>query len=148
MATTTTTSGAVQTETREEGYAPNPYLLTTGFVLFGGSYGASVIVAAESSNSADQHLYIPIAGPWIDMANRGGCPVGSNSCNTETTNKVLLGVDGALQAIGTIEVLWGFLRPEHRETVTTVSAQAAGMKLSLSPARVASGYGLAAVGQF
>jgi hypothetical protein len=147
VATTTTTSGAVASETREDAYVPNPYLLTTGFILWGVPYGSSVIVAAQSSNQADQHLYVPIAGPWIDLANRGGCPVGANSCNTETTNKVLLGVDGAFQAIGTLEVLWGFLRPEHRE-VTTVSATRFTPELSFTPARVGTGYGMTAFARF
>jgi hypothetical protein len=149
VATTTTTSaplGATR-ETKEEGYVPNPYLLTTGLILWGIPYTTSVVVAAQSSNPADQHLYVPIVGPWIDLGQRGGCPVANNSCNTETTNKVLLAADGVFQAIGTIEVIWGFLRPEHRE-VTTVSATKYTPKMTFLPASVASGYGLAAVGQF
>jgi hypothetical protein len=144
VATTTTTSAAVPSETREEAYMPNPYLLATGFVLWGVPYTSGLIVAAQSSNPADQHLYVPIAGPWIDLANRQSCPVGSNACNNETTNKVLLGVDGAFQAIGTIEVLWGFLRHEHRE-VTTISATRYTPAISLTPARVETGYGLTAL---
>jgi hypothetical protein len=149
VATTTTTSAPVvgRTETKEEGYVPNPYLLTTGLVLWGVPYTTSVVVAAQSSNSADQHLYVPIVGPWIDLGQRGGCPIANNSCNTETTNKVLLGVDGVFQAIGTLEVIWGFLRPEHRE-VTTVAATRYTPKMTFTPASIASGYGLAAVGQF
>ena len=53
-------SDPVVRETREEGYVPNPYFLTTGFVLWGWPYLAGVVVAASSSNPADQHLYIPI----------------------------------------------------------------------------------------
>jgi hypothetical protein len=147
VATTTTTSAAVPSETREEAYVPNPYLLTTGFILWGASYSTSVIVAAESANPADQHLYVPIVGPWIDLGNRGSCPVGNNGCDNETTNKVLLGVDGAFQAIGTLEVLWGFLRPEHRE-VTTVQATRYTPALTFTPARIASGYGLTAFARF
>jgi hypothetical protein len=152
VATTTTTSAVVSDptvarESHTEAYVPNPYLLTTGFVLFGGSYITSVVVAAESGNSADQHLYVPIVGPWVDMANRGGCPVGNNSCNNETTNKVLLGVDGALQAIGTLEVIWGFLRPVHEE-VTVVHATRYTPEIHFEPSNVASGYGLTAFGRF
>ncbi|MFI5302306.1 MAG: hypothetical protein ACHREM_29795, partial [Polyangiales bacterium] len=67
VATTTVTSKAVRSETREEAYMPNPYLLATGFILWGVPYASSVVVAAQSSNPADQHLYISIAGPWIDL---------------------------------------------------------------------------------
>ena len=152
VATTTTTSAPVASdpvvrETREEGYVPNTYLLATGFILWGGPYLAGDIVAASSSNSADQHLYVPIVGPWLNLANRQPCPVGSNSCNDETKNKVLLGVNGVLQAVGTLEVVWGFLRPMHRE-VTTVSATRYTPKITFAPSRVASGYGLTALAQF
>jgi hypothetical protein len=152
VATTTTTSAPVEAqpvtrETREEAYVPNRYLLTTGFILWGASYGTGVIVAAQSSNSADQHLYVPIVGPWLDLGDRQGCPVGSNACNNETTNKVLLVADGILQAVGTLEVLWGFLRPEHRE-ITTVAATRYTPKITFSPSSVASGYGVSALAQF
>jgi hypothetical protein len=150
MTTTTgapVTSEPVTRETREEGYVPNPYLLTTGFVLWGAPYLTGVIVAAESSNSADQHLYVPIVGPWLDLGGRQPCPVGSNACNSETTNKVLLGVDGVFQAIGTLEVIWGFLRPMHRE-ITTVAATRYTPKITFTPSSVASGYGLTALARF
>ncbi len=149
VATTTTTSAPVvgTRETKESGYVPNPYLLTTGLLLWGIPYTTSVVVAAQSSNSVDQHLYVPIVGPWIDLGQRGGCPVADNSCNTETTNKVLLAVDGVFQAVGTLEVIWGFLRPEHRE-VTTVAATKYTPKMTFTPSNVASGYGLAAIGEF
>jgi hypothetical protein len=147
VATTQTTGGAVTKETREEGYMPNRYLLATGLVLWGVPYGSGLIVAAQSSNPADQHLYVPIVGPWIDLGQRAPCPVGSNDCNTETTNKVLLGVDGVFQAIGTLEVIWGFVRPEHRE-VTTIAATRYTPAIRLTPSAVASGYGLSAFAQF
>jgi hypothetical protein len=140
-------SGPVARETRESGYVPNLYLLTTGLILWGGSYTASVIVAASSSNSADQHLYVPIVGPWIDLGNRGGCPVGASSCDSETASKVGLVADGVLQALGTIQVVWGFLKPEHRE-VTTVQATRYTPAITFEPSPVASGYGLAAFAKF
>jgi hypothetical protein len=147
VGTATTSSGAVRREEREEGYMPNRYLLTTGLILWGVPYLTGVVVAAQSSNSADQHLYVPIVGPWVDLGQRGSCPVSSNDCNTETTNKVLLGVDGVLQAVGTLEVVWGFLRPEHRE-VTTIAATRYTPKIALSPARLGTGYGLSAFAEF
>lgn len=144
---TVQTAPAQQTVTSEEAYVPNRYLLTTGFILWGVPYVSGVIVAAQSSNQADQHLYVPIAGPWIDLANRGGCPAGNASCDTETTNKVLLGLDGVFQAVGTLEVIWGFLKPEHR-TYTRVQATKYTPEFTWSPAKLGSGYGLAAVGSF
>jgi len=140
-------AASAQTTTSEEGYVPNRFMLTTGLILWGVPYTASVVTAAQSSNPADQHLYVPIVGPWIDLSQRGGCPVAANSCNTETTNKVLLVGDGIFQAIGTLDVLWAFLRPEHRE-ITTVSATRYTPKIAFAPSSVASGYGLTALAVF
>jgi hypothetical protein len=138
---------SAQQVTTEEGYVPNRYLLTTGLVLWGVPYAIGVVQAAQSSNQADQHLYVPIVGPWIDLNQRASCPVGSNFCNGETTSRVLLVADGVFQAIGTIEVVWAFLRPEHR-TITTVSSTRYTPAITFEPARVASGYGLTALARF
>ena len=62
-------------------------------------------------NSADRRLAVPIIGPWLDIADRGGCPVSAQSCDNETTNKILLVGDGVLQAVGTIAFVTGFLTP-------------------------------------
>src|SRR4029077_11191764 len=96
-------------------------LLGSGIAVFGIPYITSVIVAASSDHDGDHHLYVPLAGPWLDMANRGSCPTGSNACDNETTYKVLLAVDGVFQALGAIEIVSAFLTPEKRE-VTTVHA--------------------------
>ena len=136
-----------QATTTEEGYMPNRVMLATGLVLWGVPYTVGDFVAAQSSNQADHHLYIPIVGPWIDLTQRGGCPVASNSCNTETTNKVLLVGDGIFQAIGTLDVVFAFLRPEHRDVVS-VSATRYTPRISFTPAQVSTGYGLAAFAVF
>jgi hypothetical protein len=136
-----------QTTTTDEAYMPNRIMLVSGLVLWGVPYSAGVVVAAQSSNQADQHLYVPIVGPWIDLGQRGGCPVSNNSCNTETTDKVLLVGDGIFQALGTLQVVWAFLRPEHREVVT-VSATRYTPKIAFTPASLAGGYGISAFGEF
>jgi hypothetical protein len=155
-ATTTTTSAPVMvgapepaagSET-ESGYAPNRYLLASGLVVFGVPYVTSVIVAAQSDNSADHHLYVPIVGPWIDMGTRQGCPTGSTNCDAETTNKVLLGVDGVFQAIGALEIVGALLSPEHR-SVTTVQTTGYVKEVTFTPMRLGyQGYGLGAFASF
>ena len=147
VATTQTTSAPVEREERVSGYAPNRFLLTSGLIVFGIPYTASVVSAATSGLDADHHLFVPLVGPWVDLANRPNCPPGSNACDNETTNKVLLGVDGVFQAIGTIEVVSAFLSPEHK-SVTTVPATAYTPKMTLTPSRIASGYGVTAVAQW
>jgi hypothetical protein len=94
-------------------YHPNVPLIVTGGVLFLGVYVPSVIIAIESSNDADRRLAIPILGPWLDFAERGGCPITTFSCDKETGNKVLLAGDGILQAIGTVAVVTGFLTSDR-----------------------------------
>jgi hypothetical protein len=138
-------------ETRSGYTGPNRALIGTGLVTFGLSYIPAVIVAGESSQSADHHLYVPIVGPWLDLGDRPSCGVGSIACDTETTNKVLIAADGVFQGLGVLAVVAGFLTPEREHVVTLASAPAKPQKLSLhlTPAQFAgSGYGVAAFGKF
>ena len=126
---------------------PNVPLLTTGLVTFGLSYVPAIVVAGESTQSADHSLYVPIAGPWIDIASRPRCgTLGGPDCTTETTDKVLIGVDGVFQAIGAVETVFGLLTPEH--AVVTTVAKHDRPTLKVAPTRVGSGYGLGAVGSW
>jgi outer membrane autotransporter protein len=122
---------------------PNVPLITTGLLTFGLSYVPALVVAGESSQSADHNLYIPVAGPWLDIANRPGCGAGGPSCTTETTNKVLIGVDGVFQGVGAVMTVLGLVTPE---THTAAAAQAEKPSIHVSPTSVGSGYGLGAVG--
>jgi hypothetical protein len=106
-------------ETVTTKYMPHPVILTVGSIMLVGAYIPSAIVAATSGfHDPDEKLYWPVAGPWIDLAERGGCPEG-RSCNTETWNKVLLIGDGILQGVGALAVVSSFFIPmttkEHRE---------------------------------
>jgi hypothetical protein len=148
---TTVTSAPVASDPvvrdTHERYMPNRYLLASGLLVFGIPYTASVIVAATSGNPGDQHLYLPIVGPWLDIARRPGCPAANVDCDTETSNKVFLGIDGVLQGLGTLQFIWAFLRPEH-EVFTTVAATRYPPKMTFLPAHVASGYGLTMHAEF
>jgi len=73
-------------------YGPNREMIGSGVVTLGISYGASVIVGAQSDHEGDKSLFVPVAGPWMDLTTRGGCNV--EPCGHETANKVLLVVDG------------------------------------------------------
>jgi hypothetical protein len=139
-----------ETETTHAKTVPNFYMLGSGLVTFGLSYGVGVVVAGTSSRPEDQHLYVPLAGPWIDLGDRGGCGgTTGRSCDTETTYKVLLGVDGVVQAIGALVVLDSFFTPEsHTVSRTTTAAKADKPKVHFSPASVGSGYGFLALGTF
>lgn len=96
--------------------------ILTGAVTFGLSYGAAVMVAATTDSDANDRLYVPLLGPWLAMADRPDCPVEDESCDSETTKKILLGVDGVFQAAGAISLVYGLLTP-RRYTRTTVAGR-------------------------
>jgi len=129
-------------------YGPNRAMIGSGVVTLGISYGASVIVGAQSDHAGDKSLFVPVAGPWMDLTTRGGCNV--EPCGHETANKVLLVVDGIVQAIGALDIVAGLFT---EETVRTAKAPAAPPNVAkttwhLAPTVTSSAYGLAAVGTF
>ena len=131
---------------------PNPALLRSGIWILGLSYVPAVVVAAESNRYGDKRLYIPVAGPWMDLASRSNCPT-NVACSNETTNKVFIVVDGVFQALGAFNIVGAFLFPEMRTVSVSssgrTSPQVFGVSIRVLPARVGgSAYGLSAVGAF
>jgi hypothetical protein len=124
---------------------PNRALLHSGLFTFGVPYIASIAVAATSDHPGDNNLYIPVVGPWMDLADRGGCGgVLQRSCDGETANKVLLVADGILQGFGALDIVGAFLFPETRVVADTSKPHVA-----VSPAYLGrETYGLTAVGTF
>jgi hypothetical protein len=123
-------------------------LLLSGVVTFGLSYVPAVMTASESTFAIDKQLYIPIAGPWLDLASRPNCGVGSLSCNAETGNQALLVVDGVVQGLAVIQVLAGLGAVAH-DTATAVAKSDDKPTVHVRPTRLAAGgYGLAAIGKF
>jgi len=125
---------------------PNVPLLTTGLTTFGLSYAPALVIGAMSSQSSDRNLYIPVAGPWLDMANRPACGGRGPSCASETTNKVLLGVDGVAQGLGAAMTVVGLLVPTRHTVLTKTTAKKDGPTIRIAPDRMGTGYGLTAVG--
>jgi hypothetical protein len=130
---------------------PNRGLIGTGLVTFGLAYAPAAVVAGESSLEADHHLFVPVAGPWLNLAARPPCGAGNIACDTEKANRVLLVVDGVFQGLGVLTTICAFLSPE-REVVTTtpgVAAAGGGPTIHFSPAQMgAGGVGAAAFGTF
>lgn len=125
---------------------PNRALLSSGIFALGVPYVTSVIVATQSDHQGDNHLYVPVAGPWMDLGDRGGCgELGQPSCNAETTYKVLLVADGILQGIGALDIIGAFVFPETR----TAAVAADRPRLVVSPTAMGrGGYGVAALATF
>lgn len=123
---------------------PNRGLLITGGAVLAASYIPPVVVAATSGRDGDQFLYIPIAGPWIDLGERGGC--GPNPCGQEALYKTLLVATGIAHLVGTGLVISSFVVPERNERARTAKAST---KPVVVPAQLGrSGAGFAVVGRF
>ncbi len=127
---------------------PNRPLLASGLIAFGGAYVPSVIVAAANNNPYDNHLYIPVVGPWLDLGDRPPCGgIFQTSCGTETAFKTLLVIDGVFQGVGAVATVLGLVMPERRSTV--LAAKADKPTVHVLPAQVSrDGYGVAAFGNF
>ena len=85
---------------------PDTPLLVFGSAMLFSSLFPSHIVALASSNPSDQFLWIPIAGPWLDLADRGHGQV--------TTTSVLLITDGLVQAASALVIAMGLVPPITR----------------------------------
>ncbi len=142
-ASAVSTPAHAEEEVVATGYRPNRPLIASGFITFGIPYTVSVFVGATSPREEDRALFIPLVGPWIDLATRGGCPVLAGDCRGETAAKAGLIVDGIFQGIGMITLVSGFLW--RQEKVTYVKS--AGLD-AVAPFSTGSGGGLMAVGHF
>lgn len=143
-ANVTVITPAPSAEMSDETYRTmNRELMFGGVVLFGATYAAGAIAASQSDRDADQRLYVPLVGPWLDLADRGDCPIANQSCDNETTKKVLIIGDGVLQAVGALMILDAALFPRtvHRTTTTALD--------HVKPIRVGQGgRGLSFTGSF
>jgi len=126
----------------------NAPVFTTGAVVFGAAYAASVIAAASSDENNDRgnrRLYVPVVGPWLALNDRGSCDISESRCDNETTAKVLLVADGVFQAAGIIGMLDGVLQPSsHRVIARSAKLDT---KVHVTPT-VAQGPGVSVFGRF
>jgi hypothetical protein len=113
--------------------------LVGGLVVLGLSYGPSAYVGLQASASYDRELVIPVAGPWLDLAQRPACqepdlmgikpPV--DPCSFETAARALLILSGATQGVGTLLTVAGL--PTHSEVVKDAPGANPGAAQSLRP---------------
>ncbi len=91
----------------------------------------------------DKKLVYPVAGPWMDLANRD-CV--NNNCSNEDLNKALLIADGVVQGIGALGVLMSFVLPEKTTRRWYLIGQDG---THVTPMKMGyAGFGLGAVGRF
>ncbi|HMJ55217.1 MAG TPA: hypothetical protein VK540_24240 [Polyangiaceae bacterium] len=122
---------------------PNRPLMVTGLVVFAGSYGASAIIGGMADREDDKKLVYPVAGPWMDLANRD-CV--ANTCSNEDLNKGLLIADGVVQGLGALGVLMSFVLPEKSTRRWYLIGQEG---THITPMKMGyAGFGVGASGQF
>ena len=111
------------------------------FVL---SYGASVVAGAVSDRDSDKNLFIPVAGPWMDLADRNcdSRPCGGN----ENVAKAMIITSGIVQGAGVLFGLGSLIIPESTSTTTKRTTNTAEVKVL--PVSFGSGAGVGAVGRF
>ncbi|MBX3162195.1 MAG: hypothetical protein KF773_39895 [Deltaproteobacteria bacterium] len=112
----------------------NAPVFASGALVFAASYGTSLVFAARAeSNEPNHHLFVPIVGPWLALADRPDCNVRLTGCDDETLAKVFLVMDGVFQAGGVIAMVNGLVSPTyHREVVRVADTK----KVKLAPTTV------------
>lgn len=153
--TTTTTAAEYQEGVGAEkaGYEfrPNRPLLATGALMLVAPYTAGAIVAASNDRDYDDNLWWPVAGPWIDLAER---PTGLfDGGSAEDWNQVLLIGSGVAQGVGVALMITSLIVPEKRSSPAMTSARerslaASKPRVTVTPITVRGGSGLGAAGTF
>ncbi len=118
----------------------NAPVFASGVVVFGASYAAAAIASSESNHPGADRLWVPVVGPWLALNDWGNCPIANPSCDTNTTDKVLLIADGVFQAAGLITMVDGVLMPSHHHVIQ----RTADKKVHVTP----TGNGFAVFGRF
>jgi hypothetical protein len=123
---------ATTTRTRR----PNVPLLGTSSLLFLGSYLPTVIY--QGAKDRNDNLYVPIAGPWMDLAD------GHHS----TAEKTLLSLSGVLQGLGALGIVSSFFVPERRTRNWYLIGGGKRQAFTVAPQMAKGSYGLGASGRF
>jgi hypothetical protein len=120
---------------------PNKPLLLTGGIMLVATYATTAAFVGANGPIGDHDLYIPVVGPWINLADRqciGDCP-------NETRDTVLIAGSGVLQGVGALLALGSFFIPE---SVPAARITAGSVKMNIAPTASVAGGGLGAVGTF
>lgn len=115
---TTTTTGAAWDPAygavEGGGAGPNRSLLIGGAALFLGTYAASALTGAIVGTEEDEHLVVPLVGPWLALGERS-CAWGECGFHGDV-NIMGLVASGVAQAAGLGIALTSFFVSERRET--------------------------------
>jgi len=111
---------------REVTVAPSAAFIASGTIALSLGYGVASVLAISSTYDKDRLLFIPIAGPWIDLGLR---PPGTSD---ENWARVGLIVDGVAQLAGLVLVITGLVMKQHapRSIAALVTPTTTGVSLS------------------
>lgn len=117
---------------------PNVPLLGTSSLLFLGAYLPTIIY--QGAKDQNDNLYIPIAGPWMDLAQ------GHHS----TASKTLLSLSGVVQGLGALGIVSSFFVPERKTKNWYLlgTRSRSGRTVALAPQIMRGSYGVGASGRF
>jgi hypothetical protein len=119
----------------ERKFRPNRPLMTTSAAAFLASYVPTIITAAANKSQTSNNLYIPIAGPWMEIAREP----------TSGANKALLSLSGIFQSLGTIGMISSFFVPETRTRKWYLMGN---RRFHFAPTAGRGTYGMSAQGRF
>lgn len=123
---------------------PDVSLLRNGLWTLSVMYTTSVVVAVVSPLPADDYLYIPVAGPWLDLSHRDE----QDNDGGEILNKALIVADGVIQALGAANIVLSFIFPETRLVEQVKRPTRQGLAFETRPIVLPSLVGVSAQGTF
>jgi hypothetical protein len=136
---------------------PNPTLLRSGFGTLVLGYVPAVIGGIASDHKGDDNLFIPVAGPWIDLGTRncsGATVLTSNgpydlttrsNCGTSDIERAALITTGIVQGAGVLQMLGSLFVPDRQVKIVAASRLP---RLVVTPTYFAGGAGAMASGTF
>lgn len=132
-------AGAARSEdtvTLYQSVRPNKPLLYTGGILLLGAYVPTATLTAVNNQDpgADKALYLPVVGPWMNLADRH-----SDSSSDNTRDTILIAASGVVQGVGAGLLIASLVIPEK---VPAATVQAGNTKIHFAP----TSFGVASAG--
>jgi hypothetical protein len=111
---------------REVTVVPSAAFIASGTIALSLGYGVASVIAISSTYDKDRLLFIPLAGPWIDLGVR---PPGTTD---EVWARVGLIVDGIAQLAGAVLLVTGFVMRARmpKNVAALVTPTSTGLSLS------------------
>jgi hypothetical protein len=128
-----------ETSTVYQRRSPNRPLLITGGALLVGTYATTAAISGVNGPVADRDLYLPVVGPWINLADR------SSDRQNNTRDVVLIAGSGVLQGVGAVMLISSFFIPE---SIPVARISAGNVKMHVTPTAGMGAGGIGAVGTF